>query len=83
MTKLLGSWDPVVLDVLELLEMELPLGVMGLTAEFMPKVCSGHQPRPEGIHATGQEEFLGPWVLLFPVTSSLGADVVPSSPQIL
>ena len=32
MTKLLGSWDPVVLDVLELLEMELPLGVMGLTS---------------------------------------------------
>ena len=29
--------------------MELPLGVVGLAVEFVPKVCSRHQPRPEAI----------------------------------
>ena len=38
MTKLLGSWDPVVLGMLECLGVELPLGVVGLAAEFKPKV---------------------------------------------
>ena len=55
MTKLLGSWDPVVLGMLEHLGVELPLGVVGLAVEFVPKVCSGHQLRPEGTCATGQE----------------------------
>jgi hypothetical protein len=34
--------------MLECLGVELPLGVVGLAMEFMPKVCSGHQPRLEG-----------------------------------
>ena len=57
-TKLLGSWDPMALGVLEHLGVELPLGVMGLVTEFPPKVCSRHQPKPEGTRATGQTEFL-------------------------
>ena len=75
MTKLLGSWDPVVLDVLELLEMELPLGVMGLTAEFMPKVCSEHQPRGK---EPVQTKFLSAWIPALPDTFGVGADVSSS-----
>ena len=48
MTKFLGSWDGVILGVLEQLGMELPLGIVGLAVEFVPKVCSGHQPRQTG-----------------------------------
>ena len=49
----------MVLGVLERLGVELPLGVVGLAVEFMPKVCSGHRLRLEGTCATGQVEFLG------------------------
>jgi hypothetical protein len=62
---------------------ELPLGVVGLVAEFESKVCSEHWPRPEGTCATGRAEFLGAWVPLVPLTSGVGADVVSSSPLIL
>jgi hypothetical protein len=41
-TKLLGSWDPVDLGMLECLGVELFLGVVRLAAEVVPKVCSGH-----------------------------------------
>ena len=34
--------------MLECLGVELPLGVVGLAAEFGPKVCSGLWLRPEG-----------------------------------
>ena len=34
--------------MLEHLGVELLLGVVGLAAEFAPKVCSGHRLRPEG-----------------------------------
>jgi hypothetical protein len=34
--------------MLEHLGMELLLDVVGLAVEFVPKVCSGHLPRPEG-----------------------------------
>ena len=61
--------------------MELDLGVVGLAAEFAPKVCSGYQPRLEGTCAPEQTEFLDVWALLVEVTSSVGADV--SSPLIL
>jgi hypothetical protein len=37
--------DPLILGMLELLGVELPLGVVWLAAEFVPKVCSGHWPR--------------------------------------
>jgi hypothetical protein len=40
-TKLQGSWDPLILGVLEHLGIELPVGVVGLAVEFVPKVCSG------------------------------------------
>ena len=73
----------MVLGVLERLGLELPLGVTRLAAEFVPKVCSGHQLRLEGSRATGQAVFLGTRVLLGPVTSGVGADVVSSSPLIL
>jgi hypothetical protein len=39
---ILGSWDPVVLGMLEHLRVELLLGVGGLAANLAPKVCSGH-----------------------------------------
>jgi|UPI00001F7A40 hypothetical protein len=57
--------------------MELPLDVVGLAAEFEPKVCSGKCPK------TGRNlcNWLGGWVLLVPVTSGVGADVVSSSPD--
>ena len=58
-------------------------GVVGLAAEFVPKVCSGHYPRRAGSCATDQAEFLAAWVPLVPVTSGVGADVVSSSPLIL
>jgi hypothetical protein len=44
-TMLLGSWDPLILGLLELPGVELPLGVVGLAAEFVPKVYAGHRPR--------------------------------------
>lgn len=37
--------DPMILDVLEHLGAEMPLGVVGLASGFAPKVCSGHHPR--------------------------------------
>jgi hypothetical protein len=40
--------DPLILGVLEHLGVELPLGVVGLAAEFVPKVCSGRLPRQTG-----------------------------------
>jgi hypothetical protein len=41
----------MILGVLEFLGVEFPLGVVGLAAEFVPKVSSGVQPRLEGTHA--------------------------------
>jgi hypothetical protein len=38
--------------------MEISLGVVGLAAEFLPKVCSGHLLRPKGTGATGWVKFL-------------------------
>jgi hypothetical protein len=35
--------DPVILGVLEHLGVDLPLGVVGLGTEPVPKVCSGHR----------------------------------------
>jgi hypothetical protein len=72
---ILGPWEPGILVMLENLGVELPLGVVGLAAEFGPKVCSGLQPRPEGTHITGQVGFLQPWIPLVPVTpSGVGTD---------
>lgn len=60
--------------------------------ELVQKICSGHWLRPEGTHAIS---WLGVPVSLdwgwgrggcgrvFPVTPSVGADVVASSPMIL
>jgi hypothetical protein len=73
----------MILGMSERLGVDLPLGVVGLAEEFAPKVCSVHQPRPEGTCATDWMEFLGAQILLVPVTSSVGADVVSSSPLIL
>ena len=49
MTKLLGSRDPVILGVLELLVFEPLLSAVGLAKEFTPKV---NQCRLEGTPAT-------------------------------
>jgi hypothetical protein len=69
--------------MVEHLGVELLLGVVGLAMEFEPKVCSGHQLRLEATCTTGQVEFLGAWIPLVPVTPSVWADVVSSSPLIL
>ena len=63
MAKLLGFCDPLILGV------KLPLGVVGLAVEFVPKVCSD---RLEGTCATGLAEFLCAWVPLVPVTPGVG-----------
>ena len=55
MTKLLGSWDPKILDVLEGLAVVPPLGAMGLSAEITTKV---DQCQLKGTQATGLVEFL-------------------------
>ena len=60
----------MILGVLECLGVGLPLDVVELSAEFVPKVCSGYWPRPEGTHATDLMEFAQ--VLLVPFTSSVG-----------
>jgi hypothetical protein len=57
----------MILLVLEHLGVELPLGVVELDAEFTPKVCSGHWPRPKGTSVTGWAEFLGARVPLVPI----------------
>lgn len=52
----------VFLGVLELLGVEIPLGIMGLGVEPVPKVCSGHRLRLEGSHATGWVGFMCLWI---------------------
>ena len=44
--RVLLTSDPLILGTLECLGVELPLGVVVLAAEFVPKVCSAPQPRP-------------------------------------
>ena len=41
MIKLLESWDPKILGMLEHLEVVPPLGTEGLSAEFLTKVDQG------------------------------------------
>lgn len=43
------TYDPMILGVLEHLEVEFFLGVV-LAVEFLLKFCSEHQLRPEGIN---------------------------------
>ena len=61
--------------MLEHLGLELPLGVVGLASEFMPKVSSGHWLRLEGTYAPGRVEFLGVCVPLVPTQISSGARI--------
>jgi hypothetical protein len=58
---------------------ELPLVIVELASEFVPKVCSGHLSRPEVTCATGQAGFLHLWIPLVPVTPCVRTDVVSSS----
>ena len=53
-----GTSDPMIFGMLEQLGDEL---LLGLAAEFMPKVFSGHRLRLEGTFATCWLEFLGAW----------------------
>jgi hypothetical protein len=39
--------DPMMPRMLDHLGVELALGIVGLAAVFMPKVCLGHRPRPQ------------------------------------
>jgi hypothetical protein len=78
-----GTSNPMILGELEHQGVHLHLCVLGMAAEFTPNISSGHQSRPKGTCATGQAEFLGAWITLFPVTSGVRADVMSSSPLIL
>ena len=60
--------NPLILGTLEYMGVNLPLGIVGLAAEFKPKVCSGLWSRLEGTCATGWVRFLCPWIPLVPVT---------------
>ena len=65
----------MILSMIEHMGVELSLGVLGLVAELVLKLSSGHWLRPEGTHATGWAEFLDVWVLLVPVTPGVGAHI--------
>ena len=65
MTKLLGSWNPVILVVLESLAFETLLGAVCLAAEFAPKV---NLLRLEGTGDTGLTVLLCSCILLVPIT---------------
>jgi hypothetical protein len=54
----------MILGMSQLLGVQLPLCVVGLGAELMPKVCSGHNFKLEETCDSGQEgvfESLYPW----------------------
>lgn len=73
---------PLILGKLVHLGVRLPLFVLVLGAEPVPKVCSGHWLRPEGTCASswvGVPWFLDPGD---PFTLGIGADVL-ASPVIL
>ena len=53
LTKLLGSWDPKTLGMLEGLELVPPLGTVGLSAEFKTKVDSTNWKEPEALIGHG------------------------------
>ena len=74
---ILGSCDPQVPGMLGCLGVELPLCVVGLAADFAPKVCSGHEPRLLGTQATGLVEFLCAWVPLFQLLPVFGQMLCP------
>ena len=78
MAMLLRSCDSVILGMFESLGVELPLGVVGLAVEFVPKV---NWHRLKGTRATGWAGFLCPWIPLVPVApGGVGTDV-SSSPR--
>jgi hypothetical protein len=57
----LPTSDSIMLGMLEHLGMELPLGVLGLAAEFAPNVCLGHPLRPEENHRSLWERVNDLW----------------------
>ena len=61
----------MILGMLEYPGVELPLGVVGLGMESVPKVCSGHRLRMEGSQATGCVGVPESLDLRVPVTSSV------------
>ena len=63
------------------LGVEIPLGVMGLSADITPKA---NQPRPECTQVTGLAGILCPWILLIAIIpGGVRADDMSSSPLIL
>lgn len=71
--------SPVILGIPKYLGVGLPLPVVGLDKELVPKVYSGHCFRPEGTNATGR---VGVPASLYPgyqVTPVVQADIVISS----
>jgi hypothetical protein len=67
----------MILGILEHLGIKLPLAVVGLVAELVSKICSGHWLRPHATVGGGGAGFLHSWIPLVPVIPSVGADVWP------
>jgi hypothetical protein len=61
--------SPVILGMLEHLEGELPLGVVGLGVESAPKVCPGHRLRLEGYCISLRD------LCIYPLRASTGLPV--------
>ena len=75
----------MVLGILELLGVDLPLGVMEMAVEFTPKVCSGHWPRQAGTHPLVRWSSWEPgsrWCQLFSVLEQMCV-LLTSDPLIL
>ena len=71
------------LELFEHMRVDLVQGVVGFGAELVLKVCSGYSlSQNEPVPLAGQG-FLHRWILLDPVTPSVGTDVVASSPMML
>ena len=83
MTKFLGSWDPVILGVLEGLILELPLDTMRLASESHPSSAQDTGlDQKEPVLLVGQSSWVigSHWSQLLTV---LGADAMSFSPLIL
>lgn len=71
----------MILGILELMKVDLSLGVVGLASEFVPEVCSGHRLRPEETCATGWPSSWVPGSCWSQLRSVLGQMLCP--PMIL
>jgi hypothetical protein len=77
---ILGSWDPEIIGVSELLGVKLFLSVAGVGGDPEPWVCTKHRCKLEGTRASGWAGVLVSLVPLgFPVLLGAGKYVVVST----